>query len=76
MNPLKEKIQEVSKEIATEILKGKEIADVARITQDEIDVILFPNTQAIEDEVDSIVSGAISEALKKACVSAEGNWWA
>ena len=75
MNLLKEKIQEAAQEIATEILKGKVSTDVARITQDEVDVVLFPNTKAIEDEVDLIVSGAISEALKKAVVSKDDNWW-
>ena len=75
MSLLDEKVQGVAKEIVVEILKGKIPAEIARITQDEIDVILFPNTKAIEDHVDSIVSEAISEALKAVVVLKDSTWW-
>ncbi len=71
----REKILEVAKEISKEIIGNKTTVQIAKISQDEIDVVLFPVSKELEDIVDEIVTDSISEATRRTSVERTGNWW-
>lgn len=65
---------EIAEEIAKEIIGSKTTTQIAKMSQDEIDVVMFPTILTIEDAVDNFMTNTISEALKKER-GEEKNWW-